>query len=101
MLLTGGEGDALELATVRRQRMDTGTIPGGATVDIPVAWVVPFTDTNYTVSVTVEELSVGVSALRLRVVLKRSADGMVVRVENTDPLAAKSGLIHVTAYPDW
>lgn len=83
----------------RGARVSTGSVAGGASVNVVVPFAAPFADTNYAVSAAVEEGTAG-DSLRVRKVLSRAAGSVTVLVANSDTLNARTGTVHVLAIHD-
>lgn len=85
--------------TLRAVRASTGSIAGGTTTQVTVTWPAAFSNTNYTAVVSVEEPTVGTN-LRVLKIISRTTTNMVVRVENTDALNARTGTLHAIGIAD-
>lgn len=84
---------------MRGARVSTGSVAGGASVNVTAPFAVPFVDTNYTVTAAVEEGTAG-DNLRVRKVLSRATNSVTVLVANSDTLNARTGTVHVLAIHD-
>lgn len=85
-------------AQTRTARVTTGAIAGGGSANVTVNFAA-FSDTNFTVSAEVEELTAG-DSLRIRKVLSRTASSVTVLVANQDTLNARTGTVHILAIHD-
>ncbi len=81
-------------------RATTGAIAGGATVEVTFTWPSAFPNANYTVAAITEEATAGTSTLRVRRIVSRTASQIVVRIENSDTLAARTGTLHAVGVLD-
>lgn len=107
--LTGPRADLVSSApgAIRTARVSTGTgtVALGNTVSVTVTWDTPFSDTNYTALVTVEESTDDgfTDNLFLRKIVSRAPESMVVSVglvANSTPLVDRVGTLHCIAIHD-
>lgn len=86
-------------AFIQSTRISTGSITSGLRADVTVTWPTSFTDTNYTVLVTVEDtsaLGLGLQAERIR---SKTATQVVIQVLNAS-LSSLTGTIHIVGIHD-
>jgi len=85
----------------KHSRTTTGSIALSSSAAVTVTWTTAFTDANYTLcGVEVVEADTDVLTLHVDHVESISASAVVVRVENRDAGAAKTGTLHVCAVHD-
>jgi len=85
--------------TALKRVISTGSIGGGTSAAITIAWAVPFADASYAVAVSVVDTTVGTAALRVHHIESIAPSGIVVRVVNDSTLGAKAGVVHAIAMP--
>lgn len=82
---------------IRSKRTATGTIGGTASADVSVTWPSNFSNTNYTVTASIEQdIDTGLRILRVR---SKTTSGCVVRVTN-DSVTGQSGTVHTIGVAD-
>lgn len=94
MHLGGGHADLTAILGSIANRVSTGAIAAAATADVVVPIDPALPDANYTVEASVEEATAG-DTLRVRKIVSRAPNQVVVRVVNSDALNARTGTVHV------
>lgn len=85
----------------KAQRVATGAVAAVTAVDVTVTWTLPFADTAYTVTVSIEETAGGVgNSLQVRRIKSKTASAVVVQVFNNEAVTARSGTLHAIAVHD-
>lgn len=83
----------------RSQRVTTGAVGGSSSALVTVTWAVPFTDTNYTVVVSVVDSTASTAALSIMHIEAITKTAIQVRVQNS-AVGALTGTLHAIATHD-
>lgn len=78
-------------------RLTTGSITQGTLTNVTVTLPTAHADSNYTAVATVEDSN---GDLTVRGIVSRTTTQVVVRVQNTSALSARTGTIHLLTWSD-
>ena len=84
----------------KHTRLTTGSIGASSSAAVTHTWTTAFADANYTVAISVVEADTDVLTLHVDHIESISASQVVIRVENRDAGAARTGTLHLTATHD-
>lgn len=83
--------------TATTARVTTGSIAAGAFANVTVTLPTAQATTSYTATTTVEDSN---GDLTIRGIVSRTTTQVVVRVQNTSALNARTGTIHLLTWSD-
>ena len=96
----GTGGIAVDGLGFKHGRTTTGAITTGASAAITVTWATAFADANYTAFCSVIEADTDVATIQIDHIESKSASAIVVRVENEDGAATRTGELQCVAVHD-
>ncbi|HDZ38406.1 MAG TPA: hypothetical protein ENH62_09000 [Marinobacter sp.] len=95
-----GVGVSSDAGGFKHSRITTGSIGSSSSAAVTVTWGTAFADANYTVNCSVQQGDTDTATLQVDHIETVTTASVVVRVENEDAGAAKTGTLHCQAVHD-